>query len=112
MELFISSSVHVKKPVFISYLIIYSIQSTTNTFQGIVISDGSSSYAVFIYNCTNMEWGGGVIGWQQSTLQYASHYASGQSSANSAVCGFQTSLLGSLLYKIGEYPICSVSLLC
>ena len=85
-------------------LITYSIQSTTNTFQGILISDGYSSYAVFIYNCSNMEWRGGVIGWQQSTLQYGSHFASGQSSANIDVCGFQTSLLRSLVYKIGEYP--------
>ena len=82
----------------------YSIQSTTNTFQGILISDGTSSYAVFIYDCSNMEWGGGVIGWQQSTTQYGSHSASGQISANSAVCGFQTSTFTTLVYRIGEWP--------
>ena len=85
-------------------LIVYSIQSTTNTFQGILISDGSSSYAVFIYDCSNMEWGGGVIGWQQSTTQYGSYYASGQTSSNSAVCGLQTSSFTTFVYRIGEWP--------
>ena len=42
--------------------VFFSIQSTTNTFQGVLISDGSSSYAVFIYDCLKMNWGGGVIG--------------------------------------------------
>ena len=75
-------------------------QSTTNTFQGILITDGSSSYAVFIYNCSNMEWGGGVIGWQQSTTQYASYYASGQSSSNTAVCVSQTTSFTTLVYRV------------
>ena len=83
-------------------IIMYSIQSITNTFQGILISDGSSSYAVFIYDCSNMEWGGGVIGWQQSTTQYASYTESGLRSSNRAVCGFQTSSYTTLVYKICE----------
>ena len=52
-----------------------------------------------------MEWGGGVIGWQQSTTQYASHYASGDSDSNEAVCMYQSSLYTALLYRIdsGKY---------
>ena len=79
---------------------VYSMQSISNTFQGILISNGTSSYAVFIYDCTNMEWGGGVIGWQQSTTQYASHSNSGLISSNEAVCGFQTISFTSLVYRI------------
>ena len=85
----------------------FFIQSTTNSFQGILISDGSSSYAVFIYDCTNMEWGGGVIGWQQSTTRYASHSASRQSSSNEAVCDYQSSSFTSLVYRVdsGQSPV-------
>ena len=78
----------------------YSIQSTTNTFQGILISDGSSSYAVFIYDCSNMEWGGGVIGWQQSTTQYASHDNSDDRDSNETVCRYQTSSFTTLVYRV------------
>ena len=82
------------------YDVMYSIQSTTNTFQGILISDGSSSYAVFIYDCSNMEWGGGVIGWQQSTTQYASHDNSDDRDSNEAVCRYQTSSFTTLVYRV------------
>ena len=66
--------------------IIFLLQYTTNTFQGVLITDGSSSYAVFIYDCDNMDWGGGVIGWQASTSQYNSHYLSGHSNSNGVGC--------------------------
>ena len=82
------------------YDVMYSIQSTTNTFQGILISDGYSSYAVFTYDCSNMEWGGGVIGWQQSTTQYASHDNSDDRDSNEAVCRYQTSSFTTLVYRV------------
>ena len=41
-------------------------QSTTSTFQTVLITDGSSSYAVFIYECGGMEWGGATIGWSET----------------------------------------------
>ena len=80
--------------------IMYSIQS--NTFQGILITDGSSSYAVFIYNCSNMEWGGSVINWYQSETHYAVYYASGLSNSNRAVCGYQTTIFTTLVYRIDK----------
>ena len=67
------------------------IQFTTNTFQGILITDGVSSYAVFIYDCGSMGWGGGVKGWQESVLQYNSHYLSGQSNSNDVGCLYSNS---------------------
>ena len=30
--------------------------SQTNTFQGLLITDGISSYAAFIYNCSDLQW--------------------------------------------------------
>ena len=88
------------KSVIMLIITVYSMQSISNTFQGILISNGTSSYAVFIYDCSNMEWGHGVIGWQQSTTQYASHSNSGLISSNEAVCGFQTISFTSLVYRI------------
>ena len=58
----------------------------TNIFQGILITDGSSSYAVFICKCGSMEWGGGVIGWQANTSEYNSHYLSGDSNSSEVGC--------------------------
>ena len=88
-------------------MIMYSIQS--NTFQGILITDGSSSYAVFIYNCSNMERGGGSIGWYQSKTHYAHYYASFQDNSNRAVCGYQTAIFTSLVYRINKSECPSVS---
>ena len=63
-----------------------STQNVTNTFQCILITDGYSSYAVFIYKCGGMEWGGGVIGWQAGLSHYASQSSSGDSDNNDIGC--------------------------
>ena len=77
------------------------IQSTTNTFQGILIADGSSSYAVFIYECGGMEWGGGVIGWQANTSQYNSHSLSGDSNSNDVGCLYSTTY-SAVVFRIDD----------
>ena len=63
-------------------------------------------------SCSNMEWGGGVIGWQQSTTQYASHNASDDRDSNEAVCRYQTSSFTTLVYRVdsGKYFIGYTSL--
>ena len=66
-----------------------TIQFTTSTFQAVLITDGSVSYAVFIYDCGGMEWGGATIGWAQSSTVYADHPLSGSSSA-SIGCRYST----------------------
>ena len=47
-----------------------------------------------------------MIGWQHSTTQYASHYASGDSDSNETVCMNQTSYFTTLVYRIdsGQSP--------
>ena len=77
------------------------IQSITNTFQGILITDGSSSYAVFIYECGSMEWGGGVIGWQKGSSQYNSHYLSGRSDSNDVGCLYSKTY-SAVVFKIDD----------
>ena len=77
------------------------IQSTTNTFQGVLITNGVSSYAVFIYDCGSMKWGGGVIGWQASLSQYNSHYLSGESNSNDIGCLYSTTY-SAVVFKIND----------
>ena len=58
----------------------------TNTFQGIVITNGYQSYTVFTYRCGSMQWSGNaVIGFKASSTLSEVHQLSG-SSANSIAC--------------------------
>ena len=77
------------------------IQSTTNTFQGVLITDGSSSYAVFIYECGGMQWGGGLIGWQEGYSQYNTHYLSGDSNSSEVGCLYSTTY-SAVVFKIND----------
>ena len=61
-------------------------QSLTNSFQGVFITDFATSYAVFIYECGGMEWGGGVIGWKATDSHYAAHPLSGQPNSSDIGC--------------------------
>ena len=54
----------------------------TSTFQAVLITDGFSSYAVFIYQCGGMGWGGAEIGWQASKADSDKHELSGEDSAD------------------------------
>lgn len=54
----------------------------TSTFQAVLISDGAASYAVFIYECGGMGWGGAEIGWQSSKTDADEHKVSGAKSAD------------------------------
>ncbi len=58
-----------------------------NTFQGVLVTDGSVSYAVFIYNCDQMDWGGGAtIGYHADGDFYKNHALTGSESANEIAC--------------------------
>ena len=46
-----------------------------------------------------MEWGGGVIGWQESSSQYNSHYLSGESHSNDVGCLYSNSY-SAVVFKI------------
>ena len=78
------------------------MQSATNTFQGILITDDSVTYAVFIYECGGMGWGGGVIGWQAGPSQYASQSSSGESDNNYIGCEY-SSTSSAIVYELSKY---------
>ena len=46
-----------------------------------------------------MEWGGGVIGWQEGSSQYNSHYLSGESHSNDVGCLYSSSY-SAVVFKI------------
>ena len=59
----------------------------TNTYQGILITDGRNSYAVFIYQCDAMGWSGSAtIGYYASGDFYENHNLSSTSTANRVAC--------------------------
>ena len=48
--------------------------SQSNTFQGIVITNRSKTYAVYTYHCDDMQWSdGSVIGFNAGGSYYANH---------------------------------------
>ena len=56
-----------------------------NTFQGILITDGWRSYAVFTYKCGLLEWSGGAtIGFYAEGDFYMNHPLSGVNSTQIA----------------------------
>jgi hypothetical protein len=63
-----------------------NLQFTTNTFQGILITNGTDSYAVFIYECGGMEWDGGEIGWRDGSSQQVTHPLNGSSNSSDIGC--------------------------
>ncbi len=49
-----------------------------NTFQGIIISNGTKVYAVFTYVCEDMEWSdAAVVGYNAGGEPYQNHLLSG-----------------------------------
>ena len=40
-----------------------------------------------------MEWGGGVIGWQEDLSQYNSHYISGRIFSNEVGCQYSSTVV-------------------
>ena len=62
------------------YLNFFSSVSQTNTFQGIVITNGYQSYTVFTYRCGLMGWAAdAVIGFKAANNLYQNHNLSGNS---------------------------------
>ena len=74
----------------------------TNRFQGAIITDGVTSYAVFLYNCDDMEWSGEAkIGWQASSVLYEAHRLSGTTNAKDVAClNTPTTSRSVLIYRV------------
>ena len=73
-------------------------QLETVTFQAVLITDDVTSYAVFIYECGGMGWGGATIGWEANGTLYREHPLSGYSSADVG-CEY-SSTYSAIVYRI------------
>ena len=68
-----------------------------------MITDGSKSYAVYIYKCGLMGWSDeATIGWNAGGELYANHPLSGLPAANKIACVHQTqgSDLNNVIYDL------------
>ena len=83
-----------------------------NSFQVILITDGTYSYAVFTYNCNYMEWSGSAtIGFTAGSGNYNNH---DPSSSDVACLNFPDSNWTNIVYQLSsdssELPIPSSKL--
>ena len=70
-----------------SLLYIFKIYFQINTFQGIVITDGTTSFAVFTYKCGDLNWGSGAtIGFSAAGDLFANHEFTGRPDAHDVDC--------------------------
>ena len=81
------------------------IHTQTNTFQGLIATDGISSYAVFTYNCNLLTWSGqtqhAVIGYNMRG-QFLNHPLSATSQVVNVSCANSpNSPWSNLVYSIG-----------
>ena len=78
----------------------------TNTFQGVIITDGMLSYAVFIYKCDLLQWSGltnhAVIGYNMNG-QFLNHPLAGLSQVSNVDCvNSPATSWSTVLYPIGD----------
>lgn len=61
-----------------------------NTYQAIVITDGTQSYALYTYNCRMMQWSGvfthAVVGYNAFGRDFANHPLSGSADITDIAC--------------------------
>ena len=86
-------------PYSVSLLIFFS---QNNTWQGLVITDGATSYAVFTYRCGDMNWAyGPTIGFNAAGDYYVNHPNTGSTSGEEIAClNSPTSQWYNLVYEI------------
>ena len=77
-------------------------QLATSTFQAVLITNGSSSYTVFTYECGEMEWGGATIGWAYSNSVYQRHSLSKSIYSDDIGCRYSSSS-SIIVYKLGKF---------
>ncbi len=77
-----------------------------NTYQGIVITDGLNSYAVYTYRCEELEWGdGATIGYNAAGDYFENHELSGSSATDVACLNDVFSVWSNLVYRLSvDYP--------
>lgn len=76
----------------------------TNTYQGIVITNGQQSYALFVYQCDRMGWSGNAtIGFSAAGNFYQNHHLSGTPNAKRIACMDMTGHVESnIVYQLSK----------
>ena len=74
----------------------------TNTYQGVLVTDGTTSYAVFIYQCGLMGWSGyASIGYYAVGNFSQDHPLANSVSANTIACvNLPTSVWSNVVYQL------------
>ena len=74
----------------------------TNTYQGVLVTDGVQSYALYTYRCGEMEWSGGAtIGFGASDELYANLRLSGSAGVLAVAClNSPTTEWSNILYNL------------
>ena len=76
-----------------------------NTYQTVMVTDGNTSFAIFIYRCGDLQWTrhGATIGFGASFEFVSNHWLSGSQNVTSIAClNTPDSQFFSLLYKVTE----------
>ena len=77
-----------------------------NTFQTVMVTDGINSFAIFIYQCGDLEWPGFVgatIGFGAGSEFASNHWLSGTPNVTSIAClNTPDNQFFTLLYKLTE----------
>ena len=76
----------------------------SNTYQGILITDGTHSFAVFIYQCGLLEWSGSdpaTVGYYGDGNFYENHALANTANANTVAClNSPDSVWSNLIYRL------------
>ena len=81
------------------------IHPPQNTYQAILITDGSKSYAVYTYTCGQMGWGNkAVIGYNAAGTYFANHSLSGTDIVARIGCQAQPQLVNNVVYDLVPDP--------
>ena len=73
----------------------------TNTFQGLIVTNGPTSYAVFTYKCGLLEWSGdAVIGFRSEQDHLSIHPLSGSSAQLIACENSSVSNWTNVIYRL------------
>ena len=75
-------------------------KSNNSTFQAVVITDGSSSYAVFIYECGKLEWGEATIGWSDTRIFDEADYSRSSYSTRAGCLNYFDS--NTIIYRLDK----------
>lgn len=77
-----------------------------NTFQAVVITNAFRSYAIFVYNCTDITWNAGgsaVVGFQADKDYYANHPLSRTTNVDDIACSNSDSTFTNVVYQLSRF---------